>query len=144
VLTALFAEILAVYAPGKTTAGSGARPKAERGIYRPAVCPAFAGAEVVIAATLSGCRGWGKRFPRGVAGSGAFVGGQPAAAAKVAGDGDGGIRTRVRSRQVDGVYERSRRSRSRPRSPRRRGCGGPASWKVPVGWRRRLPGKPAI
>ena len=37
---------------------------------------------------------------------------------------------RPRSRE-GGVYERSRRSDLVPRSPRRRGCGGPACWGVP-------------
>src|SRR3954466_8687324 len=45
--------------------------------------------------------------------------------------GDGGNRTRVRNRVKGSVYERSRRSGLVLRSPRRRGCGGPASLESP-------------
>ncbi len=45
--------------------------------------------------------------------------------------GDGGNRTHVRNRVKSGIYERSRRSDLIPRSPRRRGCGGPAPLSVP-------------
>ena len=54
--------------------------------------------------------------------------------------GDGGNRTRVRSRAVGSVYERSRRSGLVPRSPRRRGSGEPALCDVPGSARADLTG----
>ena len=54
--------------------------------------------------------------------------------------GDGGNRTRVRSRAVGSVYERSRRSGLVPRSPRRRGSGEPAPCDVPGSARADLTG----
>lgn len=53
--------------------------------------------------------------------------------------GDGGNRTHVRGRVKGGVYERIRRSGLAPRSPRRRGCGEPASCDFPVSAEAGLP-----